>query len=109
MAGLIGPVPYGVLGSVSALAMGARATAPPIAASANHGARCLIAVFMIFSGLLVGPWFWATPIMSPRKAGVVDADTHLTLALAANLVSLQLLSGTCKMEDFVAERFTQLT
>src|SRR6478752_1392646 len=68
MAGLSGSVPYGVAGSVSvtaawgvcdvavaagagwvaALAMGASATAAPIAAAANHGTAYLM-VFMVFS------------------------------------------------------------
>ena len=93
MAGLIGSVPYGVLGSVSALAMGARAIAPPIAAAANHGARYLIAVFMISTCLLVRP-VWATTIMSPRMVGVVNAYTHLTLVLAAILLVTQIPSLT---------------
>jgi hypothetical protein len=46
MAGLVGSVPYGVAGSVLALAMGARAiAAAPIAA--NNGATYFI-VFMMF-------------------------------------------------------------
>jgi hypothetical protein len=53
--GFAGLVPYGVVGLVSALAMGARALAPPIAAAASHGAMCLIVVFMMFSCLLVRP------------------------------------------------------
>jgi hypothetical protein len=39
--------------------MGASAIAPPIAAAANHGARYLIFVFMMFSRLLGRP-VWAT-------------------------------------------------
>lgn len=35
-------------GVEAALAMGARAIAPPIAAAANHGATYLIVVFMMF-------------------------------------------------------------
>jgi hypothetical protein len=45
MVGFTGSVPYGVVGSVSALAMGARAIDAPIAPAANHGATYLITVF----------------------------------------------------------------
>jgi hypothetical protein len=47
MAGLVGSVPYGVTGSVSALAMGARTIAAAPAA-ANNGATYFI-VFIMFS------------------------------------------------------------
>jgi hypothetical protein len=104
MAGLIGSVPYGVFGSVSALAMGAKAIAPPNATTANHGARYLIAVVMIVSCLLVRA-IWATSILSGRKVGVVDADTHLTLVLAAILLATQITGPTCGMENILTERF----
>jgi hypothetical protein len=39
--------------------------------------------------------------MSPRKVGVVDADTHLTLVLAAILLLTQIPSLTCGMDDFL--------
>jgi hypothetical protein len=42
--------------------------------------------------------------MSPRKVGVVDADTRLTLVLAAILLVTQIPSLTCGMDDFVTER-----
>jgi hypothetical protein len=38
---------------VSALAIGARAIAPPIAAAANYGATYFVVVFIIFSCLHV--------------------------------------------------------
>jgi hypothetical protein len=40
---------------VSALAIGARAIAPPIAAAANHGATTFVVVFMALSCSLVRP------------------------------------------------------
>jgi hypothetical protein len=54
MYGLVGLVPYGTSGSESALAIGASAIAPPIAAAANHGATYLITVFMISPVCWVG-------------------------------------------------------
>jgi hypothetical protein len=42
--------------------------------------------------------------MSPRRVGVVDADTHLTLVLAAILLVTQIPGLTCAMDDFVPER-----
>jgi hypothetical protein len=84
MSGLTGSVPYGVDGSVpalptadgeatalAALAIGASAIAPPIAAAANHGVTWVIFVFMI-------------PSIGARRAGVVTADTRLTLQVAGN-------------------------
>src|SRR3954469_10235927 len=59
--GTWGLVPYGTRGSVSALATGARAIAPPIAAAANHGAMYLIVVFMMFSCVL-GRRSWLCPV-----------------------------------------------
>ena len=47
MAGLIGSVPYGVVGSVAALAMGATTTAAPIAAAAKNGATYFFVAFII--------------------------------------------------------------
>ena len=59
--GTWGLVPYGTSGLVSALAMGARAIAPPIAAAASHGAMYL---FFHFVYLPVGLF----PLL--RSAGV---------------------------------------
>ena len=68
-------------GWVAALAMGASAIAPPIAAAANHGATYLIVVFMMFSRLLVA-LFGLCASIAFLRAGVVTADTRLTLLLA---------------------------
>jgi hypothetical protein len=46
--------------------------------------------------------------MSPRKVGVVDADTHLTLVLAAILLVTQIPSLTSAMDDLVTERIKPL-
>jgi hypothetical protein len=43
--------------------------------------------------------------MSPQKVGVIDADTHLTLALAAILLVTQIPSLTYGMDDFATKRF----
>jgi hypothetical protein len=59
--GTWGLVPYGTRGSVSALATGARAIAPPIAAAANHRAIYSIVFFMMFSCVL-GRHSWLCPV-----------------------------------------------
>jgi hypothetical protein len=43
--------------------------------------------------------------MSPRKVGVIDADTRLTVVLAAILLVTQIPSLTCGMDDCVTKRF----
>jgi hypothetical protein len=71
-----GLVPYGTSGLVSAPAIGAKAIAPPIPATANHGAMYLIAVFMVFSCHLVRPT-WTDTIIAIQQTTVVTADAHL--------------------------------
>jgi hypothetical protein len=74
MAGVIGSVPYGVVGSVSALAMGANPIVAPIAAAANHGA---IRFVVVFTGLLLaGSPYSGTSIVALAKTAVVVADIH---------------------------------
>jgi hypothetical protein len=65
-----------MIGSVLALAIGARVIAPPIPAMANHGAMYLIAVLMVFSCLLVRQ-SWTITIIALQQTPVVTADTHL--------------------------------
>jgi hypothetical protein len=64
----------------AALATGAKTSAPPIAAAANHGATCLIVLFMDFSNF--GFADLAPLIVPAPQAGVVTADTHSNLLIA---------------------------
>ena len=107
MAGLVGLVPYGTAGSVSALAMGVRAIAAPIAAAANHGAAYLLVVFMLF--LCVAAYQPATRRWgSGVCAGVSERHVHLAvgdvgLVVVRNVVTQHVRGvGICAVLDLVA-------
>jgi len=80
--GTWGSASDGTRGSVSALATGARPTAPAIAAAANHGAMYLVIVFTVFPACLLGRRIWLCPIIASRQTGVATTDPHSTLPLA---------------------------
>jgi hypothetical protein len=71
----------------AALATGAKASAPPIAAAANHGAMCAIVLFIVFSPVWVADMPLAFIVAVPQ-AGVVSADTRSNLLLAGTPPSL---------------------
>jgi hypothetical protein len=66
-----------------ALATGARASAPPIVAAANHGARYLIVVFMVVLPIAMTP-IRLSSILAPRQTCVAAADTQSAPAASCN-------------------------
>src|SRR5258705_5082850 len=84
--------------------MGASATAPPIAAAANHGAMNLM-LAMTLSSFLGSPLTGLTSIITFGQGDVVTADTQMILLLTGIGGVIQTSSEACRVTTHFTYKF----